>query len=102
MGDSDPSTALSALGSAVVRAMNTDKTCPLARRFATPGMPRAPGQNLTVSESVNGLRRSGLIGKVAGKIVAPGPLCGRTDEETIKRASYVLSAYFEEVRAAKC
>lgn len=100
MGDSDPSTALSALGSAVVRAMNTDKTCPLARRFATPGMPRAPGQNLTVSESVNGLRRSGLIGKVAGKIVAPGPLCGRTDEETIKRASYVLSAYFEEVRAA--
>ena len=100
MGDRDPSTALSALGSAVVRAMNTDKTCPLARRFATPGMPRAPSQNLTISEAVNGLRRSGLIGKLAGKILAPGSLCGRTDEETIGRAAYVLSAYFEKVRAA--
>ncbi|MDE0246106.1 MAG: DGQHR domain-containing protein [Gammaproteobacteria bacterium] len=100
MGDSDPSTALSALGSAVVRALNIDKTSPLARRFATPGMPRGSGQNLTISEAVNGLRRSGLIGKLAGKIILPGPLCGRTDEETITRASHVLSAYFEEVRAA--
>ncbi|RWQ33330.1 MAG: DGQHR domain-containing protein [Mesorhizobium sp.] len=100
MGDSDPSTALSALGSAVVRMLNTDKTSPLARRFATHGMPPEPNQNLTISEAVNGLRRSALIGKLTGKTLAPGVLSGATDEDTIKRASSVLSVYFEEVRIA--
>ncbi|WP_210168427.1 DGQHR domain-containing protein [Devosia sp. Root635] len=100
MGDSDPSTALSALGSAVVRALNTDKTSPLSRRFAIHGVPAEPNQNLTISEVVNGLRRSGLIGRLSGKLVAPGPLSGATDEDTIERASVVLNAYFEQVRAA--
>ncbi|WP_421871849.1 DGQHR domain-containing protein [Nitratireductor rhodophyticola] len=100
MGDSDPSTALSALGSAVVRALNTDKTSPLARRFSIHGVPPEPNQNLTISEAVNGLRRSGLIGRLTGKTLAPGPLSGATDEDTVERASSVLSAYFEEVRVA--
>jgi DGQHR domain-containing protein len=100
MGDSDPSTALSALGSAVVRALNTDKTSPLSRRFAVHGVPPEPTQNLTVSEAVNGLRRSGLIGKLVGRTLAPGPLSGATDEDTLIRAPKVLSAYFEAVRAA--
>lgn len=100
MGDSDPSTALSALGSAIVRVLNTDKTSPLARRFSTHGIPPEPSQNLTISEVVNGLRRSGLIGKVVGKTLAPGPLSGATDDDTVNRASLVLSAYFEEVRLA--
>lgn len=100
MGDSDPSIALSALASAVVRALDTDKASPLARRFAKPGVPAEPSQNLTISEAVNGLRRSGLIGELAGKILAPGPLSDATDEKTVVRAARVLSAYFEEVRAA--
>lgn len=100
MGDSDPSTALSALGSAVVRALNTSKVSPLARRFSIHGVPPEASQNLTVSEAVNGLRRSGLIGRVIGKTLAPGPLSGATDDITILRASAVLSAYFEEVRLA--
>ena len=100
MGDSDPSTALSALASAIVRALNTDKSSPLARRFAVPGVPPEPSQNLTVSEMVNGLRRSGLIGKLAGKTLISGPLSDATDEKTVTRAAKVLGAYFEEVRAA--
>lgn len=100
MGDSDPSTALSALSSAVVRALNTDMTSPFARRFAIHGVPPEPSQNLTISETVNGLRRSGLIGKLTSKTLVPGPLSGPTDEETIARATKVLSAYFECVRAA--
>lgn len=100
MGDSDPSTALSALASAIARALDTDKTSPLVRRFAVPGMPSEPMQNLTISEVVKGLRRSGLIGKLAGKTLVPGPLSGATDEDTVMRASTVLSAYFEEVRRA--
>lgn len=100
MGDSDPSTALSALGSAVVRSLNTDKTSPLARRFATHGVPPEASQNLTISEAVNGLRRSGLIGKVVGKTIAPGPLSGPTDEQTVQRATTVLGNYFEQLRLA--
>jgi DNA sulfur modification protein DndB len=100
MGDGDPSTALSALGSAIVRALNTDKTGPFARRFAIHGVPPESSQNLTISEAVNGLRRSGLIGKLAGKTLAPGPLSGATDEDTIKRAASVLNSYFEAVRVA--
>lgn len=100
MGDSDPSTALSALGSAVVRALNTDKTSPLARRFASHGVPPEPSQNLTISETVKGLRASGLIGRLSGKTIAPGPLSGPTDEQTVERASAVLSSYFEAIRAA--
>ncbi len=100
MGDSDPATALSALGSAIVRALNTDKTSPLSRRFAIHGVPPEPSQNLTISEAVNGLRRSGLIGKAVGKVLVPGLLSGPTDEDTIERAATVLGAYFEAVRAA--
>lgn len=100
LGDSDASTALSALGSAIVRSLNTDKTSPLARRFAIPGIPPEPTQNLTISEAVNGLRRSGLIGKVVGKALVPGPLSSTTDDATITRSSHVLNAYFEALRSA--
>ncbi len=99
VGDSDPSTALSALCSAVVRTLNTDNSSPFVRRFAIHGVPPEPGQNLTISEVVNGLRRSGLIG-IAGKTLIPGPLAGATDEATIQRAATVLRIYFEEVRSA--
>jgi DNA sulfur modification protein DndB len=100
MGDADPSTALSALASAVVRALNTDKTSPLSRRFAVHGVPAEPNQNLTISEAVNGFRRSGLIGRLTGSSIAPGPLSGATDDETVSRASSVINAYFEKVREA--
>lgn len=100
MGDSDPSTALSALGSAIQRVLDGDETGPLAGRFAKHGMPPESRQNLTVAETVKGLRRSGLVGKVIGKTLAPGPLSGTTDEETIVRASTMLNTYFEWVRTA--
>jgi DGQHR domain-containing protein len=100
MGDSDASTALSALASAVVRSLNTDKTSALSRRFAIPGVPPEASQNLTISEAVNGIRRSGLVGRVSGKTLAPGPLSAETDEKTVERAAHVLNAYFEQLRTA--
>lgn len=103
-GDSDPAVALSALASSVQRILDSDASSPLAGRYAKPGMPAEPFQNLTISETVNGLRRSELIGKVIGKTksktLAPGPLSGVTDAQTIKRATNVLSLYFEEVKSA--
>lgn len=100
MGDSDPSTALSALASAIIRSLNTDKSSALSRRFAIHGVPPEPSQNLTISEAVNGIRRSGLVGRLSGKTLAPGPLSAETDEKTVERAANVLNVYFEHLRAA--
>lgn len=100
LGDSDPSTALSALASAVVRSLNTSITGSLGRRFALPDIPAEPGQNLTISEGVKGIRRSGLIGKVVKNTSYPGPLSGETDEATIDRATEVLTAYFDGIQQA--
>lgn len=100
LGDSDPSTALSALASAVVRSLNISITSSLGRRFALPDVPAEPGQNLTISEGVKGLRRSGLIGRIVKNTKYPGPLCCETDEETITRASEAISAYFDAIHHA--
>lgn len=100
MGDPDPSIALSAVASAVVRALNTDHAGALSHRFAIPGMPSETSQNLTISEAVKGLRRSGLIGKLHRDVLTPGPLSGATDDETITRAATALGTYFERLRVA--
>ncbi len=103
-GDDDPSTTLVALASAVQRVLRNDATSPFAGRYPIQGIPAETSQNLTIPETINGLRRSGLIGKVIGKTksktLAPGPLSGVTDEQTIKRAASVLSLYFEELKRA--
>lgn len=100
MGDPDPKTAVSALASAVIRSLNNDRTSPLARRFAIPDVPAEPTQNLTISEAVNGLTRSGLLGKVVQKTLLQGPMSGATDGDTIERARRILNGYFERLRAA--
>ena len=97
MGDSDPRTGLAAIASAVVRALNHDKSSAFFRRFATHGVAPEPNQNLTISEAVNGLVRSGLIGKVLHGNVAPGPLSAGEDDATVERARKVFNGYFEEL-----
>jgi DGQHR domain-containing protein len=100
MGDADPKTALSALASAVVRKVNQDKTSPLWQRFAMPDVPATTSQNLTISECVNGLNRSGLLGKVVHGQIAPSVFSDETDELTVERARQILNGYFEHLRAA--
>jgi len=100
MDSSDPKTALTAIASGILRAINNDKASPLTRRFTTPGVPPEKNQNLTVSELVKGLTRSGLIGKATKANLAAGPLSGGTDLETIERARKILNAYFEEIMKA--
>lgn len=98
LGSNDPKESLSALGSALVRALANDHSSPLYRRFAIPGVPEAVGQNLTLPEVVKGLVTSTLIGRVIGKKTrAPGYLSGGTDDETLQRSRKVLNAYFAAI-----
>ena len=103
MGDDDPSIALTALASAIARELDDSEIGPLGGRFTVHGIPPDSSQNLTIAETVNGLRRSGLIGQISNKhkkMLIPGPLSGNTDKETISRASQVLNLYFEWVKLA--
>lgn len=100
MGDSNPSVALSALSSAVIRSLNNTPSGAFYQRFRAPGVPPSPAQNLTVSEIVKGIRRSGLIGKVVKNSRAEGQLSGATDDDTISRACSVFNAYFDRLSGA--
>jgi DNA sulfur modification protein DndB len=100
MGDPNPGTALSALGSAVVRTINRDKTSPLGGRFAKPDVPPDPHENLTISEAVKGLKQSGLLGRVLHDKIAPSIFTGGTDSQTIERSRRILNGYFEAIRRA--
>ena len=100
LGTGDPKIALSALSSAIIRSLYSDNTSPLFRRYALPGLPPSPGQNLTISESVNGLNRSMLVGKIIHDSSVPGPLSSATDDKTIQRARIILNGYFDAIREA--
>lgn len=98
MGSDDPKVALRALSSAIVRSLNSDNTSPFFRRFALPGVPPESNQNLTISEAVNGLSRSSLVGKVINNSIAPGPFSAATDEDTVVRTRKIFNGYFEALR----
>ena len=100
MGSNDPKTALTALASAIVRSLYSDNTSPLFRRYTLPGVPPSQSQNLTISETVNGLNRSLLLGKVVQGSIVPGPLSAANDEKSIQKARIILNGYFEAIRHA--
>jgi len=100
MGDHDPKVALQALASAIVKSINADPTSPFFRRFTIPDVPPEENQNLTISEVVNGLTRSGLLGKIVNKQPVPGILHAGTDEKTILRTKKVLNGYFNKLMEA--
>lgn len=98
-GSEDPKERLSALCSRLVKALNSDATSPLFQRFAMQGVVGKENQSLTMPEVVNGLNRSGLLGKTILKgVLTAGPLSGPTDDETTDRARRVLNDYFGKLR----
>src|SRR5579862_1147009 len=101
LGSGDPKEAISALGSALVRALNNDSTSPFYRRFEIPGVSPAESQNLTIAEAVKGLVRSNLLGKaLPKKSKVPGYFSGQTDEETLTRARKITNGYFHAIMDA--
>lgn len=100
-GSADPKERLSALSSRLVKTLNSDPTSPLFQRFSVQGVTAKENQSLTMPEVVNGLNKSGLLGKLITKgHLLPGALSGMTDEETNDRARRVLNGYFGKLRDA--
>lgn len=101
LGSTDPREALSALASAIVRALSNDPTSPFFGRVQIPDVTPQPSQNLTVAELTKGLVRSGLIGRLVGKSQkVPGAFSQGTDRKTIDRARRILNGYFRSVMDA--
>jgi DNA sulfur modification protein DndB len=95
-----PKERLGAIASRIVKRMGGDPTSPFFQKFAVHGIPSTDSQSLTIPEFVQGLLRAGLLGKVVHGIHEPGALCDSTDEQTVRRASNVITAYFDMVRSA--
>ena len=96
----DPKEKLGAIASTIAKQLNVDPTSPMAQRFTIQGMIAAENQSLTIPELVNGLVRSGLLGRVLHGNHVPGPLSSATDEQTFVRAKRILNTYFSNVRDA--
>lgn len=100
-GSDDPKERLSALCSRLVKTLNSDPTGPLFQRFTVQGVTAKENQSLTMPEVVNGLNKSGLLGRTLHKgILSPGSLSGATDDATNDRARRVLNGYFGKLREA--
>lgn len=99
-GSSDPKERLSALASSLVKTVSSDPTSPFFQRFSIQGVAARENQSLTLPEFVNGLTRSGLLGKVIHKNLAHGPLSGGTDDQTVARARRLINGYFSRIREA--
>jgi len=97
-GSSDPKERLSALASSLVKTVSSDPTSPFFQRFSIQGVAPRENQSLTLPEFVNGLMRSGLLGKVIHKSLAHGPLSGATDDQTVARARRLINGYFSRIR----
>jgi len=100
-GSEDPKERLSALCSRLVKTLNSDPTSPFFQRFTVQGVVAKENQSLTMPEVVNGLNKSGLLGRTIHKsILSPGPFSAATDGQTIDRARRVLNGYFGKLREA--
>jgi hypothetical protein len=99
-GSTDAKERGAALASRLAKTISADPTSPFFQRFSVQGVIGKENQSLTIPEFVNGLNRSGLLGRTVQKTWITGPLAASTDEKTIERARKFLNSYFSKIRDA--
>ncbi|MFZ6673169.1 DGQHR domain-containing protein [Undibacterium sp. Xuan67W] len=99
-GSTDAKERGAALASRLAKTISADPTSPFFQRFTIQGVVGKENQSLTIPEFVNGISRSGLLGKNVQKTWIPGPLAASTDDKTIDRARKFLNLYFSRIQEA--
>lgn len=99
-GSNDPKERASALASRLAKTLSADPTSPFFQLFSIQGVVAKDNQSLTIPELVNGLNRSGLLGKPSQKTWILGVLSSSTDEKTVERSRKFLNLYFSMIREA--
>jgi DNA sulfur modification protein DndB len=101
-GSDIPSERIGSIGARLVNLLNTDMGEPFHNRITQQGMPTTSRTSLTIPALKDALRRSGLVGKAMlnNKVYDHGPLCGRTDSETLDRSRSAINEFFSLIRNA--
>jgi DGQHR domain-containing protein len=101
-GSDVPSERVGAIGARLINTLNADVGEPFYNRIIQQGMPSTNKTCLTIPALKDALRRSGVLGRVLlnNTNYELGPLCGRTDSETLDRARTALNQYFGLIRNA--
>ena len=86
----------------LINYLNADLGEPFHNRITQPGLPTTNRTCLTIPALKDALRRSGLVGRqlLNNSNYELGPLCGRTDSETLDRSRTALNEYFGIIRNA--
>ena len=101
-GSKLPTERIGAVGARLIGILNNDIAEPLYGRVTQQGINATDRTCLTVPALKDGLRRSGLIGEAILKKreFLPGPLCGTNDNETLDRAHWILTRFFQLLKNA--
>ncbi len=101
-GSKVPSERIGAIASRLINLMNSDVGYPFYGRIPQQGIPSTSKICLTIPALKDALRRSGLLGRVVMDQThyELGPMCGKTDAETLERSRCALTPYFEHIRDA--
>ncbi len=96
--DDNPKNIITALASRGFIRMGADTDSPFFGRFAKHGIPATEYQSLTLSEAIKGLKSTSFLGEVRGKSQIDGFFTGENDEQTIQKTTFILKAYFNELK----
>jgi DNA sulfur modification protein DndB len=99
-GSENSKDRLGAISSSLVKSLNVDPASPLYGKVIMEGLKDKGDKPITIPETVKGLDRSKLLGRVFNGQLIPGPLSDATDDKTIVRARKVLNGYFDVLRDA--
>jgi DNA sulfur modification protein DndB len=101
-GSSVPTERIGAIAARLINNLSTDVGEPFYGRITQQGMPSTNKTCLTIPAIKDALRRSGLLGRavLSNANYDLGPLCGRTDSESLDRARSALNQYFGLIRNA--
>jgi DGQHR domain-containing protein len=99
-GSDIPSERIGSISARLITVLNTDVGEPFYNRITQQGMPTTARTSLNIPAVKDALRRSGLLGRAMlhNSIYDHGPLCGRTDSETLDRARSAINDFFALVR----
>ena len=101
-GSEVPAHRVGALAARTIQLLNDDVGEPFFNRVTAQGIPATQHTCLTVPQIKEGLKRSGLLGKVTNKrgTYSPGPLTDSTDLRTLERTRDTLNIYFRQIQEA--
>lgn len=100
-GSAEPSERIGALCARLIQKLNRDMASPLYGRFSAEGIKTTQRTCLTVPQVKQGIKRSGLLGRVSAEgTYQAGPICAKTDNATLMKAQKILNGYFRSIQEA--